>query len=170
MDQPSKNSVAMRLGAFFFVVLDAALAALNCFNAHSAILLASEGLQSANDTSVSQVQHFTGLGVPEATIVTAIVCSIHAVIGVLLICHSRHDAIGAAYVVIQFVLAIMLICIGGFIAVRIPAYRLLFEMYHGQNNNLRYHIMYYGSIAEAVYGGLWIIVPFATLAAFWAWA
>lgn len=64
----------------------------------------------------------------------------------------------------------MLLCIGGTLAVRIPAFRPLFEMYHGRYSNLYYYTIYYGSIAEAVYGELWIAVPCTTLAALWAWA
>lgn len=173
MDQPSKRSVAVRLGAFFFILLDAALAALNCFNAHSAISIATEDLLSGNNHHqilASQVQNFTRLGVSEATIITAIVCSIHAVAGVLFICYSRCNTLWIFYVSIQFVLAMTLLCIGGTMAVRIPAFRPLFEMYHGRYSNLYYYTMYYGSIAEGVYGGLWIAVPCTTLAALWAWA
>lgn len=72
MDQLSKRSVAARLGAFFFVLLDATLAALNCLNARFAISIASEDLlsgQSHHEILASQVQNFTRLGVSEATII-----------------------------------------------------------------------------------------------------
>jgi hypothetical protein len=59
-----------------------------------------------------------------------------------------------AYVSFQFVLAIMLLCIGGTIAGGIPAYRMLFEIHYGQNIDLYCHVMYYGGIADGTYGGL----------------
>ncbi|KAJ2980280.1 hypothetical protein NQ176_g2735 [Zarea fungicola] len=163
MNQPSKTSVAVRLGALFFVLLDVTLVVVNCFNAHSAISLAStDMLRGYKDHGLlaSQVQRFEGLRVPETAISTAIICSVHAIVGVLFICYSRVDVLWIVYFAVQFVLTIMLLSMGGTIAVRIPAYRLLFETYYGQNSNLYYHVMYYGSIAEAVYGGL---EPMATI-------
>ncbi|KAJ2982345.1 hypothetical protein NQ176_g1447 [Zarea fungicola] len=163
MNQPSKTSVAVRLGALFFVLLDVALVVVNCFNAHSATSLASTDMRRGykdHGLLATQVQRFEGLRVPETAISTAIICSVHAIVGVLFICYSRVDVLWIVYFAVQFVLTIMLLSMGGTIAVRIPAYRLLFETYYGQNSNLYYHVMYYGSIAEAVYGGL---EPMATI-------
>jgi hypothetical protein len=173
MDQPARKSVKVRLCMFFLVIIDLLLATLNCFNARSAISIASHDLLHDHDNHeiwAIQMQHFTSLDVPEATIATAVVCSIHAIIGVLFICFSRKDMIWITYLSSQFLLALIFLCVGGTIAARIALYRMLFDTYYGKSSAIYYHVMYYGSIAEIVYGGLWIVVPSVIIGAFFLWA
>ncbi|KAJ6783473.1 hypothetical protein PWT90_03506 [Aphanocladium album] len=164
MAQSAGKSIKVRLCIFSLVVLDLILATLNCFIARSAISIAGHDfLHDHDDYEIwaIQTQHFTSLGVPEATIATAVVCSVHAITGVLSICYRGKNSLTITFISLQFILALLFLSVGGTIAARIAPYRMLFENYYGKSSALYYHVMYYGGIAEIVYGGLWIIVPLA---------
>ncbi|KAJ3477393.1 hypothetical protein NLG97_g8854 [Lecanicillium saksenae] len=153
MYRPIGKSVEVRLCMLFFVMIDVMLATINCFNARSALSIASHASSHDHDDPLLwaiQMQNFTSLGVPGATITTAVVCFIHAITGILFICFSKKDLIWITYVYLQFVLALILLSVGGFIVVKIAPYRMLFENYYGNSSALYYHVMYYGSIAEIV--------------------
>ncbi|TQV90474.1 hypothetical protein IF1G_10797 [Cordyceps javanica] len=166
MYRPIGKSVEVRLCMLFFVIIDVMLATINCFNARSALSIASQALPHDHDDPLLlaiQMQNFTSLGVPGATITTAVVYFIHAITGLLFVCFSKKDLIWITYVYLQFVLALILVSVGGFIVVRIAPYRMLFENYYGSSSELYYHVMYYGCIAEIVYGGLVMVVPLAII-------
>ncbi|KAJ3497416.1 hypothetical protein NLG97_g1920 [Lecanicillium saksenae] len=153
MYRPTGKSIEVRLCMLFFVMIDVMLATINCFNARSALSIASHTSPHDHDGPLLwaiQMQNFTSLGVPGATITTAVVCFIHAITGILFICFSKKDLIWITYVYLQFVLALILLSVGGFIVVKIAPYRMLFENYYGSSSALYYHVMYYGSIAEIV--------------------
>lgn len=62
------------------------------------------------------------------------------------------------YGYIAFVLSLVVLCLGGYIATRVRGFRTSFEPFGSESHFLYYKVMYYGAVGQAALGSLVVIV------------
>lgn len=101
-------------------------------------------------------------------VIEAIPSALMSVFGIVLMVHPRlpqDNKVTATYFAcLQFLLSILVLIVGGYVADSIQGYQTLFEKFDVRASHLPYYsMMYYGGIGEAVFGSLVIILSLVYL-------
>lgn len=96
-------------------------------------------------------------------IVVALSSALLSIFGVVLVAHPRllrENSVAQYYHgSIQFVLGLVVLSIGGYVADGVHGYQTLFAEFEDRPRHFPYyHVMYYGAISQAVYGSLTVIM------------
>lgn len=99
----------------------------------------------------------------DCMVIAAIPSALVSVFGFVLTAHPRllqdGNATAIYFTCTQFILSVVVLFIGGYVANSIQGYQTLFEGFDVRANHLPYYgMMYYGGIGEAVFGSLVIIL------------
>ena len=96
-------------------------------------------------------------------VIAAIPSALFSIFGFVLMAHPRllqdDNATAIYFACTQFQLSLVVLFIGGYVANAIRGYQTLFEEFEVRASHFPYYgMMYYGSIGEAVFGSLVIIL------------
>ncbi len=155
---PPEHAIRSRLVVLFFAILSLGLAALNAVNARFAAILRDRArLDYTNTTDIILDTNFQSLqnSICYYETVTAVGTALFAIYGAVIFLNTqwlRKSLI--AFVLIQLLGAVAMVVIGGYIADHVDGFQTSFTKF-GANDRIPYYsIIYYGNVAQAVYGSV----------------
>jgi hypothetical protein len=96
-------------------------------------------------------------------VITAIFNTAFAIFGTVVVVHPRwlredHGTILGLYAVLQMVLALIMIGMGGYLADHVHGFQSSFRKFGANDSIPYYNIMYWGGVAQAAYGAVLTII------------
>ncbi|KAJ5330525.1 hypothetical protein N7476_000308 [Penicillium atrosanguineum] len=165
--------IRTRLTVLFLTIAWLALAGLSSAISHFANILqdrAKSDLANATDSILDITFENLMKNVLEGMVVVALLSALFAIFGIILVIYpswlQESYESGMYYGCIQFLLSLVVVCMGSYFASHLHGYQTSFEYFDRADQFPYYKIMYYGPVGEAAFGSLvfiitlaWVFVP-----------
>lgn len=153
-------TVQIRLVILFFVCLSLASTGLNSANARFAVILrnkARANYTNSDDWDLDNSFETLAKTILANTVVPALGTGLFSGVGIF-------TAINLSgfknHAVCQIIVGLLLISTGGYIADHVEGYQAAFEKFAPGDGIPYYGVIYYGCVAQAVYGSVLILLSF----------
>ena len=166
----------MRLAILFLAIIALALAGLNSAIARFAVILrdkAKSELINASNTILDNTFGNLMDNVLKVVVLAALASVLFAIFGTVLATHPKwlreHNTQLAYYGCIQFILGLITLSTGSYLADHVHGFQTSFKKFEGDDCFPYYKIMYYGGVGQAAYGSLiilMVVAPFVALFVF----
>lgn len=167
----TKYMIRIRLAILFLDIIGVALAGLNSAIARFAVILRDRAKYDLITTNAISDNTFRMLmnNVFEHVVLAALVSALCAIFGAVLALNPRwireHDKVWVYYGCVQFILGLIILSIGGYLADHVHGFQTSFKRFDGNDNVPYYNIMYYGGVGQAAYGFLVLFMGVAPFVA-----
>ncbi|KAI1829217.1 hypothetical protein DTO027I6_9885 [Penicillium roqueforti] len=159
--------IRMRLVIIYLTITWLALASLSSATVHFAVVLrdrAKSDLVTPSDSILDITFQNLMDNVVDGMVIAALVSALFSIFGLILVVHPKwlqeNCAARFYYGCIQIVVGMIVLSLGGWIASRVHGFQTFFDFFGGEDHIPYYKFMYYGSVGQAVFGSLLLIVPF----------
>ncbi|CAG8184448.1 unnamed protein product [Penicillium nalgiovense] len=166
----SATMIRTRLVIASLTVTWLALASLNSATVHFAVLLrdrAKSDLVTPSDSILDITFQTLMDNVVDGMVIAALVSALFSIFGFVLViypkCLQENCAARFYYGCIQIVVSMIVLSLGGWLASRVHGFQTSFEFFD-RSHIPYYKIMYYGSVGQAAFGSLVIIMSLVRFA------
>ncbi|KAI1839439.1 hypothetical protein JX266_014350 [Neoarthrinium moseri] len=165
---PSERLIRTRLTILFFSTISLAISILNSANARSAVILrdrARSDYASASHASLAISFESLQKNILLDVLPTAMLSAGFAIYGLVVALHPRflrdHGSAWKLYAIAKIIISFVMIGAGGYLADHVHDLQSAFAIFNASDKMPYFSLMYYGGIAQAVYGS--VLVLFAII-------
>ena len=162
--------IRMRLVIISLAITWLALASLSSATVHFAVVLrdrAKSNLVTPTDSILDITFQNLMDDVIDGMVIAALVSALFSIFGLILVIYPKwlQESCAARfyYGCIQIIVSMIVLSLGGWIASRVHGFQISFEFFGSEDHIPYYNIMYYGSVGQAAFGSLVVIVSLCVL-------
>lgn len=170
----SMATIRMRLAFFFLSITWLALAGLSSATVRVAVILrdrAKSDLATSSDSILGiTFQNLMG-NIVVGMVIVALISAVFSIFGVALSIYPRclreDRKYRLYYICTQLVVGLIVLSLGGYVVSKVHGLQTSFELFDSEGRCPYYRTMYYGTVSQAAFGVLAVImslVPFAVCA------
>ncbi|KAI1839327.1 hypothetical protein JX266_014462 [Neoarthrinium moseri] len=162
---PSERLIRTRLTILFFSTISLAISILNSANARSAVILrdrARSAYASASHGSLAISFESLQKNILADVLPMAMLSAGLAIYGLVIALNSRflrdHGSSWKLYAIAKIIISFVMIVAGGYLADHVHDLQSSFAIFDSSDRMPYFSLMYYGGIAQAVYGSVLVLI------------